>query len=100
MLDPLQASLSIAGSGLRAQGARIKAPEQLLNGRTARAITPGKGIGILGVGEIQAALASQQKLAANGRHCVKQMHGHAGIHQHLCGHQASGTATDDGYGKG
>jgi len=75
----------------------VKVFQQAFNRPTPHTIATGKGIGILGMRQVQSALTGQQKLAPDRGHSVKQMHGHAGIHQDLCSHQAGRSTADNGH---
>lgn len=48
------------------------------------------------VGDVHAANAGQQELAAHRWHGIEDLHRQAGIGQCLGRHQAGGAATDDG----
>ena len=56
-----------------------------------------KALGWLGMGQVQAPLARQQKFAPHRRHGVKQMHLNARLGQHIGGHQARRSAAHNGH---
>lgn len=51
----------------------------------------------LGMREVEAALAREQKLAPHRRHGVKHVHDHPRLGQHFCGHETRRTTADDGH---
>lgn len=61
------------------------------------AITGAKQRRRLGMGEVQAPLAGQQKFTSNRRHGVEQMNRNARLRQHLCGHQPGGATAHNGH---
>ena len=60
-------------------------------------IALGKTVGRFRMGQIHAALAREQELAAHRRHGVEQVHRHAGGREHLGGHQAGRATAHNGH---
>ncbi|MNK50851.1 hypothetical protein D3C87_697360 [compost metagenome] len=95
-----------ADEGLDAQSGRPLARllrtefgEQRLELRAALAEAGHEHIERLGVREVEAAAAGQQKLAAHRGHRVVHVHLRAGRAQHFGRHQAGRSAADDGDGR-
>ena len=79
-----------------AQGVRVEVAQQGVDRVAALGIAADEGRVGLGMGDVHAAHARQQELAAHRRHGVEHLHRHTALGQRLGGHQAGGAATDHG----
>ena len=78
-----------------APAAGRKAGRSGSNLRTARAVTGEELFEGFGVGQVQAALASQQEFTPHGRHGVVEVDLHPALDQYFGGHQPGRAAADD-----